>query len=351
MLDLLLETELSEEQRDFAESSRVCAENLLDLMNSTLEFSALSANQITLEEAEFPLLQLLGSLGEEFESKASKKGLRATVDFDKNLPESVIGDAPRLKQLLANILENAVKFTSHGEVEMRADAIVLQDGDVLVTIAIRDTGIGIPANKLDNIFDSFRQLDTGLARRYTGMGLGLAVSQKLAKLMHAEVSVESKLGEGSEFKVSIPLKLSREMSRRYRPNGPQLFRVLLAAENPLDLSVAVHALNKSACRIDTAATGQEAVEAVSGVHYDLILIDLQMAGMNGLETADRIRTQPGYDDVPILALTSNGSLENQDLCTKHGMRGFLPKPVQSSDLLRTFQIYLPPFSGVAARSM
>lgn len=209
MLDLLLETELTPEQREYAQDSRFCADSLLDIMNSTLEFSALSANQVTLEEAELPLLELLDTVLDEFSLKAANKGLKFIRDMHDSVPEAVMGDAVRLKKLFSNLLENAVKFTKAGEIEVECSAVSAGYSGWL-TFSVRDTGIGIPTDKLEWIFDSFHQLETGLNRRYTGMGLGLAVTQKIARLMNADISVETEIDQGSIFTLKIPFKISRE---------------------------------------------------------------------------------------------------------------------------------------------
>ena len=211
MLDLLLETELTGEQREYAEDSRLCAHSLLDIMNSTLEYSALSANQVTLEEDELSFVELLDSLLDEYSAKASAKGLALIRNLPANIPEGIVADGVKLKKLFSNLLENAVKFTTVGEIEASCSAVFTQTS-VLFTFSVRDTGIGIPEVKLASIFESFRQLEMGLGRRFTGIGLGLAVSEKLARLMNAEITVQTEVNRGSTFSVILPLQLSRVSS-------------------------------------------------------------------------------------------------------------------------------------------
>lgn len=210
MLDLLLETHLTEDQKEMAESSRICAESLLEVMNSALEYSALASKQVALEEAEFSLLDFLTLTLDEYSARAAAKGLRFIRRFAPNLPEVVVGDAIRLKQALGNLLENALKFTHKGEIETTVSSVTREDGFVQLTLSVRDTGIGIAPDKLESIFESFRQLDSGLSRQYGGMGLGLAVTQELMELMNAELSVQSQSGAGSIFSVQIPLAVSGE---------------------------------------------------------------------------------------------------------------------------------------------
>src|SRR5579871_697760 len=187
MTDLLLETSLSDEQKEYVGATRLCAENLLEILNVTLEFSALSANHARLEEAEFSLRETLAGLVSEFSFKAEAKDVRLRHNFDRNLPSTVYGDALRLRQLIWHLLANAVKFTQRGEVEITASAGITSETGVPVTIMVRDTGIGIRPDQVSSIFESFRQLETGLARNYPGLGLGLAVAQKLAVLLNGTI--------------------------------------------------------------------------------------------------------------------------------------------------------------------
>jgi signal transduction histidine kinase len=214
MMELLLETDLNPEQREYALNCHICARDVLQVMNSTLEFSALSANQVVLEETDFQLWEMLGTLVQEFSPQARAKGLVLIGTFDPELPEVVIADEVRIKQLLSYLIGNAIKFTSQGEVEISAFADGYQDNGLRIGFFVRDTGIGIPPEQIEAIFESFRQSENGLSRRYPGMGLGLALAQKLAKLMRSEVNVVSDPGRGSTFSVHLPLRMPREMVRR-----------------------------------------------------------------------------------------------------------------------------------------
>jgi signal transduction histidine kinase len=224
MLDLLLETNLDTEQREFALSSHLCARDLLELMNSTLEFSALAANQVVLEEADFQPWEMLDTLTGEFSPQAAAKGLIFIGNFDPDLPEVVIGDELRIKQLLSYLIANAIKFTNQGEVELSVSVQPSGEAGWIVAFSVRDTGIGVPPDQIEAIFESFRQSETGLSRRYAGMGLGLALSQKLAKLMHSEVKVVSELGTGSIFSVNLALRAPRDIQRRPPQSTPDRFK-------------------------------------------------------------------------------------------------------------------------------
>ena len=329
MADLLLETELTEEQKEYVGSARLCAENLLEMLSVTLEFSALSANQVTLEETEFRVRDMLKSLAAELLPKAEAKGLRLQTACEESVPEVVLGDELRLHHLLGHLANNAIKFTTHGEVELRASATT-KNRECALRLQVRDTGIGIAPEKLASIFESFRQLESGLARSYPGLGLGLAIAEKLTSLMHGELLVESEPGAGSIFTVKIPVRLAKAPAR-------EDYRILLVDDNSVAQTVASHMLRRQAFHVDCVGSGMAALEAAGHAHYDLILMDLQMPGMDGFETVRRLRSIRGYQRTPIVALTANCSTEFQAACGKQGMQAFLAKPVRSPELLKTVE--------------
>ena len=339
MTDLLLETALSEEQKDYVGATRLCAENLLEILNVTLEFSALSANHMHLEEAEFSLRETLAGLISEFSFKAESKDVRLRHNFDRTLPSAVVGDALRLRQLIWHLLGNAVKFTQRGEVEVSASASRRGNAEVDITIAVRDTGIGIRPEQVGSIFESFRQLETGLARNYPGLGLGLAVAQKLAVLLGGAIKVESELGRGSIFTVQLPLRLPADFTGRLEPDALR-GRVLVVDDDVISRTIVSHVLGRRALDVVCVNDGPAAIKAASQSRYDLILMDLQMPGMDGFQTARRLRALPNHSDTPILAVTANCSSDYRDLCIEQGMQGFLSKPVQSSELVQTVEKYL-----------
>jgi CheY-like chemotaxis protein len=339
MTDLLLETSLSDEQKDYVGATRLCAENLLEILNVTLEFSALSANHLHLEEAEFSLRETLAGLVSEFSFKAESKGVRLRHNFDRSLPATVVGDAHRLRQLIWHLLGNAVKFTQRGEVEVSASAGKVGETGVPITIAVRDTGIGIRPDQVGSIFESFRQLETGLARNYPGLGLGLAVAQKLARLLDGSITVDSEVGRGSIFSVHLPLCLPLDFAGKIDP-GTVRGRILVVDDDVISRTIVSHLLSRRALDVDCVNDGPAAIKAASGSKYDLILMDLQMPGMDGFQTAHGLRELAGHRTTPILAVTANCSSDYRDLCMKSGMQGFLSKPVQSSELVHTVEKFL-----------
>jgi CheY-like chemotaxis protein len=346
MTDLLLETELNEEQQEYVGSARLCAENLLALLNATLDYSDLSAGKLAVEEAEFDLPDTLSSAVSQFAQRASAKGLKLACSIGPDLPAVAVGDALRLRQLLSHLLDNAVKFTERGEVHVLACSRASGGGSLMLCVQVTDSGIGIHAGKLGAIFESFRQLDSGLARSYSGLGLGLALSQKLVELMGGEISAESEPGKGSTFSIAVPLRLSADHGSVYMPSAGQApggngaRRILVVEDNPVAQRVVTHVLGRGPYEVRCVPNGTEAIRVASTESFDLVLMDLQMPDMDGIETTARLRTVPGYSSVPVIALTANTTDEYRQLCRRHGLQGFLPKPVQSYELLETVAQFL-----------
>jgi CheY-like chemotaxis protein len=345
MTDLLLETHLTEDQREYAAATRLCAENLLEILNVTLEYSALSANQVRLEETEFSLLDTLRGVVSEFAPKAQSKGLRLVSALDASLPEMVFGDPLHLRQIVWHLVGNAVKFTREGQVEVRAsaaspDAEPGHPRQVTVSIEVSDTGVGIPPEQLKEIFESFRQLETGLSRSHGGLGLGLAVARKLVELLKGRIHVGSELGRGTTFTVHLPLRVPASLEARSLEIKTSRGRILVIDDNNVAQTIASHALRRQSFEVQCAGDGLEALDAASKSQFDVILMDLKMPGWDGFETAGRIRKLPGYRETPIIAVTANCSDENRARCASCGMQDFLAKPVRTRDLVQTVGKYL-----------
>ncbi len=342
MTELLLETELSSDQNEYVAAVRSCASQLLEMLNSILEYSSISAGQMRLEEGELHLRQTLEMVVAEFMDRVERKGLRMKVHLDNDLPQYVVGDALRLRQTLSYLLSNAVKFTERGAIELTAR----RAGDGTLEVSVIDTGIGIAPEKLSLIFESFRQLENGLARSYSGLGLGLALAEKLARLMGGGVSAVSEPGAGSRFTVTVPLRVPAsaaveeyETQRPSNGHGPAK-RVLLVEDSEIAQRIVRHILSRSGYQLDCASGGREGVQAAAENRYDLILMDLQMPGVDGLAATGAIRELPHYENVPIIALTANYSQEHRLVCQQLGMQGFLAKPVNKDELLNALSHFL-----------
>jgi CheY-like chemotaxis protein len=332
MADLLLETKLDDEQREYVNATRLCAESLFEILNATLQYSSLEAGQFHLDESEFSLKEMLDSAVNQHALRAHAKGLRLFSTLEAGLPETMLGDAPRLRELLGHLISNAIKFTHTGTVELRVTLDRPSAEGNWIMVEVRDTGIGIPADRLDAIFESFRQVDAGLSRTYPGLGLGLALVRKLAELMDGRVEVESTPEKGSTFTVRLPVRQAAGSLQEPVPVGGPRPAILAVEDNPVGLTVLRHALARRSVDVDCATSGAEALQAATNRHYDLVLMDLQMPEMDGLETTRKMRKLPGYESVPILALTANSSDEIRARCLHAGMQAFLSKPVEAAEL-------------------
>jgi CheY-like chemotaxis protein len=348
MADLLLETSLDDEQREYVSAARLCAENLFEILNTTLEYSALEAGQFTLDEDEFSLREMLDAALAQHQAKAQAKDLPLILTVDPALPETLIGDAPRLRELLGHLIANAIKFTHAGKVEVRAfpgDRPYGTSGGEACWLALEvsDTGIGILPDRLELIFGSFQQGEAGMSRTYPGLGLGLALARKLTSVMGGEIAVDSVPGRGSKFSIRIPLRQAvenrQERGAAIAGNGEGPL-ILAVDDNRVGLTVLKHSLQRHGLQVDCAISAREALDAAARRHYDLILMDLQMPDMDGLTASLEMRKLPGYEATPILALTANFSDEVREQCRAHGMQAYLPKPIESSELLAAISRHL-----------
>jgi len=260
MADLLLETTLDEEQREYVNATRLCAENLFEILNAALEYSALEAGQVTLDESEFSVKETLDAALNVHIPRAQAKNVRVFATLEAGLPETLIGDAPRIRELLSHLIGNAVKFTHAGSVELRVSAD-RNGGLSRLVIEVRDTGIGIPPDRLESIFESFSQVETGLSRPYPGLGLGLALARKLAALMGGSISVESTLGVGSTFTVRLPLRQPAADPAPQPARGGEGPRILIVEDNPVNLTVLRHSLERRQVQVGCAESGKAAIEA------------------------------------------------------------------------------------------
>ncbi len=349
MTDLMAETTLSAEQREYLEITRSCADSLYDILSATLEFAALSAGNARAENSPFQVVRTVDHLAAEYETKARAKGLDFELRVDRSLPELILGDEVRFRRLVSQLLSNATKFTSHGKISLTVRRFLPFDQPANqnnraeeIEIVVADTGIGISAEMRERVFQSFEQLEGGLSRQYQGLGLGLALVRELTNLLGGDIRVESQLGKGSSFIVRLPLIAAEEAvgtaaTRNLRQGKP---RILLVEDNKVSQMIVVNMLERNDFEVDSADSGTAALKAASSYRFDLVLMDLQMPGMDGFETTHRLRRLPGYETVPILALTANSSSEYYELCRQHGMQAFLSKPVQSQELIQTVHQHL-----------
>lgn len=334
MTSLLEQSNLSIEQKEYVQLTKACAEELYSVLSSTLEFTALAAGDTQLDNSEFLLQEAIESLAAQWLVKARQKGVGFYLRISDEVPEAARGDELRLRKLMQHLISNSVKFTETGKVELavRMEPHVSDANLFLLTVEVQDTGIGMDGEQIQKIFESFEQLESGLARRYSGMGLGLTLAQGLTKAMGGDLTVESKPGEGSIFAFTIPLGYSKLESTFERPVER---KVMVVDDNEAARKVAEAYLKRGGYKVTLATCGGEALAKAESERFDLVVMDLQMPVMDGIETTTRLRDVRGYERTPVLALTANAGDEYRILCLSNGMQGYLPKPVDSELLLRT----------------
>ena len=346
MTQLLLDTPLTHEQRDYAESVKKGSDGLLRVINDVLDFSKIEAGKIVVHPQPLNLRALLGDVVELLQSGARQKGLPLQLDYPAGAPQSFSGDASRIRQIVVNLVGNAIKYTDSGSVTMR---VTVENSGVLgdVTIAVVDTGIGIAEEARSLLFQEFSQLDSRSSRKHGGTGLGLAISKKLAELMGGEVGVASRLGEGSTFWLRLPLALAVEAPDDIvAPAGiawPNLSaNVLVAEDNAVNRRLAVAFLSKLGCAAETAGNGEEALRMWRAGQYDFILMDCQMPEMDGYGAAKAIRREEAAGcRIPIIAMTAHALAGARDECLAAGMDDYVSKPIDFALLSKTLQRWAP----------
>lgn len=336
MTSLLEQSNLSGEQREYVSLTKACAEELYAALSSTLEFTALAAGDSTVDNSDFLLHDTIESLAAQWLVKARQKGVNFYLRLDDDVPETACGDELRFRKLLQHLLSNAVKFTEKGQIQLQVGFAPCLDHpkSFLLKVEVRDTGIGMSGEEIQRVFESFEQLESGLARRYPGLGLGLTLAQGLSKVLGGELHVSSVPGEGSALSFAIPLGYS-DLETTFRT--PAEIRILVVDDNEAARKVAEAYIKRGGYRISLAASGQAALDLAAKERFQLVVMDLQMPGMDGIETTTRLRDISGYESTPVLALTANAGDEYRILCLSQGMQGYLPKPVESETLLRTIR--------------
>ena len=334
MAGLLADTALDAEQAECVETIRSSGDALLALLGDILDFSKLEAGRVELEARPFDVRRLANEALGLFAPQAREKGLGLAARVGPDVPATVTGDAARLRQVLVNLLSNAVKFTERGEVALAVEPAP-EPGALRFTV--RDTGIGIAPDRLGAVFDSFSQADASTTRRYGGTGLGLAISKRLVERMGGRLGVESVEGAGSTFYFTARLATAEappkgtEAAPASRPSRP--LRILLAEDNAVNRQVALRVLERLGYRADVAADGLEALEAVGRQTYDVVLMDVRMPGLDGLEATRRLRALGSAVAQPyVIAVTADVQAEGRQRCLEAGMDAFLSKPFRPGDL-------------------
>jgi signal transduction histidine kinase/ActR/RegA family two-component response regulator len=357
MTELVLLTPLSTDQRENITTAYNSAASLLDLLNDILDFSKIEAGKFELDAAPFEVAQFVESTIAVVRLTAERKGLGLELDVDPSLPPWLVGDASRLRQVLVNLIGNAVKFTEKGAVRLSLGVEPTDDGRVRVRFGVKDTGIGIAADKHEKIFEAFIQADGSTTRRFGGTGLGLAISNRLVGLMGSRLELESAPGKGSLFHFAVELSVDTGVQHDSQPSRAATsaraaeiiakarsgLRVLLAEDNLVNQRVAARFLQRLGHIVTVANDGREAVAHWQAAPFDLILMDVQMPEMDGFEAVAAIRdlerTTGGR--IPILALTAHAMSGDRERCLAAGMDGYLTKPMKLAQLVDAIEDVLP----------
>ncbi|MFI5172652.1 MAG: ATP-binding protein [Chitinophagales bacterium] len=344
MVHLLHQTPLTQKQTEYLHAIDTSADNLLQLINDILDFSKIEAGKLQLEEKYFSIKLLVEDLVQTIRFKAEEKNLSLVMLIDEKIPIAVAGDQLRLNQILLNLISNAIKFTQEGEIRVTVKLIDIIDEKARIFFSVRDTGIGINQDKLNTIFESFTQANLDTTRIYGGTGLGLAIVKKLIDMLHGAIMVKSKLGEGSEFIFEIDFAVPKDSAIPLiaNINNDELFdvgdcRILLAEDHPINQLVTTELLKHAWENIDIelAETGKEVIEKLNKKNYDIILMDVQMPEMNGLDATRLIRGMAGSkSEIPILAFTAYATTGEADKCIEAGMDDYISKPVRPDILCK-----------------
>ncbi len=338
--NLLAATDLTDEQRAYVDILSSSGQALLTIINDVLDLSKIEAGRLELEPSTFTLLDPFTEVVNLLAPQASAKNVRLSLNADADLPLSVVGDAGRLRQIVTNLVGNAVKFTNVGHVLVDVSAEIRSSGDIMLHCAVSDSGIGIAEQDIARLFAEFSQLDTSNARRFGGTGLGLAISDRLVRLMNGEIGCTPNPGGGSTFWFTAPFALGRPHSPARNddavtstatPKGtaaPGAPAILIVEDNETNALILTHMLKLLGYRSDTVSNGADALEAAARETYSTILMDCQMPIMDGFTTTRRLRSRfAGDPRIPIVAITATATTEDQERCLAAGMDDYLPKPI------------------------
>ena len=335
-------TKLNDDQKQSVEAIKKAGQNLMVIINDILDFSKIEANKMTVEEANFSLSKTVDSVIELLTQNAVEKKIKLLCDIDSAIHDELIGDPTKLSQILFNLIGNALKFTEKGFVELVITEIEGNESESLLKFSVIDSGIGISKDKIDSIFESFNQASNETTRKYGGTGLGLTITRRLVELQGGQITAESIVSKGSEFTFSLKYKKASQIIespvalniKNISPDFLKDINILLVEDNELNQLLAVKVFEKWDKKIDIANNGKEAIEKISTNFYDIILMDIQMPGMDGIELTRYIRSSMGEkSNIPIIALTAHATKGEERRCFENGVNDYLSKPYNFDVLL------------------
>lgn len=333
------------EQRKYINAIHNSGENLLVIINDILDFSKIESGKFELENVDFVLPQVVSNVLHLFKHKAVEKDIKLLHEIAKDVPPNLVGDPVRLNQVLVNLINNAIKFTEKGHVKLKVEKLKKNDGKALIRFSVQDTGIGIPSDKLETIFDSFTQASSDTTRKYGGTGLGLTIVKTIVELQEGEISVQSQLGEGATFTIDLPFEVSQKSGKPVKQEETSGFeeisnlkgvKVLMAEDNEINQELAKFIFEDLGWDLDIAENGLVALEKLKKNKYDIVLMDIQMPEMDGYQATLKIRNEfdPPLSEIPIMAITAHALKSEVQKCLDAGMDDYISKPFQVEELAR-----------------
>ena len=345
-LQLLSDTRLEPAQKEYVDTACKSANSLLTILNDILDLSKIEAGKLNIELIALDLREIVNELITLHTMTAEEKCIELDAEIDERLPPVLIGDPTRIRQILANLVSNALKFTEKGHVRVKVSVDAVDDDKAQIRLEVEDTGVGIEADIKDELFNEFTQADGSTTRKYGGTGLGLAIVKQLVEMMHGQFGVDSVPGDGSTFWFCIPLEISHEQIEQSAEdddldltasiNG----HVLLVEDNPINQMIARKMLEKIGLESTLAADGQQALDQLQQRSFDAVLMDCQMPVMDGFEATRHIRTQAALFELPIIAMTANVMEGDREKCISAGMNDYIGKPVVEKELRKTLSRWL-----------
>jgi len=344
--NILLDRPFEHEDKKLVKTITSCGDTLLTLINDILDFSKIESGKMEIENEAFNLIDNVDQVVHLFNSQALKKSIGLKIHSDENVPQWIYGDVTRVRQILSNLISNAIKFTDSGNVDLMINAEKINDNGYKIKFSVKDSGIGISKDAQKKLFASFSQVDSSTARKYGGTGLGLAICKSLTELMGGNIWVESEEGRGSAFCFSITVeeaqnqdcseKVSIAIDSDMALEHP--LKILMAEDNRINQLVTKKTLEKLGYRIDVASNGIEALQMLRSQNYDIVLMDCLMPEMDGLEATGKIKENPiEYNDPKVVALTASALKEDRDKCINAGMDDFLSKPINIQEVVRVLR--------------